>query len=78
MTLYPTSDIGDGWDLSVMDTEEEYDFVRETNKGFKKSDQHGFLIGGSTNSQGVIAYSEYNTIYAPGKNVLKGEIYAER
>ena len=67
MTLYPTSDNGDGWDLSVMDTEEEYDFVRETNKGFKKSDQLGFMIGGSTHSKGPIEYSEYNTTYAPGK-----------
>ena len=73
-TLY-ISDIGYGWALSVLDTEEEYDFVRGENRKLNKVDQDTFLIDGSTQSKGVISYSQYNITYAPGK--IFCEMYLE-
>ena len=66
-SLLDFSDIGYGWALSVLETEEEYDFVREENRRLNKVDQDPFLIDGSTQSKGVISYSQYNTAHAPGK-----------
>ena len=65
------SDIGPGWALSVMDTEEEYGFVKGENRKLSETDRNTFLIDGSTQSNGDISYSQYDTTYTLGKVVWK-------
>ena len=40
------AEIGEGWKVAVIETQEEYDFIREGQKGFSSSVP--YWIGGST------------------------------
>ena len=40
-------EIGQGWETAVLDTQEEYDFIREGQKSF--IDSASYWISGSTN-----------------------------
>ena len=52
-----SSEIGYGWRPAVLDTQEEYDFIREGQKSF--NDSASYWIGGSTDSNGIFEYSDY-------------------
>ena len=53
------TEIGIGWQPTVLDSQEEYDFIRQDQKGFSNSVR--YWIGGSTNisSNNTVDYSNY-------------------
>ena len=55
LTFFP--EIGEGWAPAVLDTQEEFDFIKEGQKTFKNSEP--YWIGGSTNQNDKITYTEY-------------------
>ena len=53
------SEIGNGWEPAVLDTQEEYDFIKEGQRSFSSSVE--YWIGGSTNATQFFTYSDYVT-----------------
>ena len=55
-----STEIGNGWETAVLNTEEEYDFLKQGQRSFSNS--LPYWIGGSTNStnlEDTIEYSDY-------------------
>ena len=52
-----SSEIGYGRKPAVLNTEEEHEFIREGQRSFNNS--LPYWIGGSTNLEGTIKYSDY-------------------
>ena len=54
-----SSEIGNGWEPAVLDTKEEYDFVKESQRSFNNSVP--YWIGGSANATAktLIDYTDY-------------------
>ena len=65
-------DLGDGWDVAVVDTEEEHDFIGASHR-FLRGDKK-YFIGGSVNSefkQNFKAPGEFIIqITVPGQEVI--------
>ena len=55
--MFFSSEIGYGWKTAVLDTKQEYDFLREGQTIFNNS--LPYWIGGSTNLTETIEYSDY-------------------
>ena len=55
-----TSELGEGWEAAVLDTEGEFDFIKEGQRTFHHS--RSYYIGGTTSSSlnTYIDYSQYN------------------
>ena len=51
------SEFGNEWQPAILDTEEEYDFIREGQKSFSNSVP--YWIGGSTDSNDTVEYNDY-------------------
>ena len=58
--IFPT-ETGDGWGPAAINTEEEYDFLKEGQKSFCNSDSH--WISGSINTElgETFDFSDYNS-----------------
>ena len=52
-----SSEIGYGWETAVLNTEEDYDFLKVGQRSFNNS--LPYWIGGSTNLTDTIEYSDY-------------------
>ena len=63
-------EIGSGWKPAVLNTLEEYNFLRIGQKGFTNSDS--FWLGGSTNLNGSIEFSDYIN---SNSGITSGRIY---
>ena len=70
--LYYISDLGDGWAPTVLETREEFDFLRGAMGLFVPTyDQYTF-VGGSTciaSTDEPIDYSDYETETSYGKTI---------
>ena len=55
-----TSELGEGWAAAILDTEGEFQFIKEGQRTFHHS--RSYYIGGSTSSSlnTYIDYSQYN------------------
>ena len=64
------SDLGDGWAPTILETEEEWEFLREAMGLFVSSYNHFTFIGGSTSAPhySSFGYSDYRTQDICGTN----------
>ena len=52
-------DLGNGWGITVLETQNEYDFMKQEQRSFRKSDS--YWISGTTNIMlgETVGYSDY-------------------